>query len=224
MKTLVKYITSKTLQPVVKKYLEKTRTYHYKNIDLVIPPEVFHPGFFFSTKILLDYVLKLNLNNKTLLELGAGSGLISFVASQKKAIVTATDINDLAVKYLKINSERNYLPVQIILSDMFDEIPEQQFDIIVINPPYYKKDPQTQADHAWYCGTNGEYFYKLFVSLQKYMHDETLVLMILSEDCDISMIKNIAGKYYFMFERIFSKKILWEKNFIFRINLKKHHE
>lgn len=218
---LTKYITNKALQPAVKKYLAKTRTYHYKNITLTIPPGVFHPAFFFSTKILLNYILQLELNNKKILELGAGSGLISFAAAQKKAKVTATDINPLAVEYIKINSEKNHLPIQVILSDLFNDIAEQQFDIIAINPPYYKKDPETNADHAWYCGANGEYFYKLFASLQEYMHYETLVLIILSEDCDINMIKEIAGKYSFALEETFAKKIFWEKNFIYKIVLQK---
>ncbi len=221
MKTLTKYITAKTLQPAVKKYLSKTRTYRYKNITLLIPPGVFHPAFFFSTKMLLNYILRLELNNKRFLELGAGSGLISFAAAQKKAVVTATDINPLAVTYIKINSEKNNLPIQVILSDMFDDIPEQQFDIIAINPPYYKKDPETNADHAWYCGTNGEYFHKLFSSVQQFMHDETIALMILSEECDIDLIKKIAGKYYFDLEEVSAKKIFWENNFIYKLILQK---
>jgi release factor glutamine methyltransferase len=223
LKALAKYITSKTVQPAVKKYLGKTRDYHFNNITLIIPPGVFHPAFFFSTKILLNYVLKLELNNKRFLELGAGSGLISFVAAGKNALVMATDVNPLAVKYLKINSEKNHLPVQIILSDLFDKISPQQFDIIVINPPYYKKDPKTDADYAWYCGANAEYFYKLFASLQKYMHNKTITLMVLSEDCDITMIKAIATKYYFIFEQVFTKKIFWERNFIFKIILQESY-
>lgn len=217
MKALAKYITSKTVQPAVKKYLGKTRHYHFNNITLTIPPGVFHPAFFFSTKILLNYVLQLELNNKEFLELGAGSGLISFVAAKKNALITATDINPLAVKYLKINSESNHLPIRIVLSDLFDNVLPQQFDIIVINPPYYKKDPKTDADYAWYCGANAEYFYKLFASLQKYMHNETIALMILSEDCDITTITDIAAKYCFIFEQVFTKVIFWERNFIFKL-------
>lgn len=224
MKTLTKYITAKTLQPAVKKYLSKTRNYRYENITLAIAAGVFHPALFFSTKVLLSYVLRLQLNDKKFLELGAGSGLISFLAAQKKALVTAIDINPVAIEYLNINSEKNNLPIQIILSDLFDDILQQQFDIIAINPPYYKKDPQTKADYAWYCGTNGEYFYKLFESLEKYSHVETIILMILSEDCDINMIKDIAGKYYFNFEEVYTKKIFWERNFIFKIIYKKDHE
>jgi release factor glutamine methyltransferase len=217
LKAITKYITGKTLQPAVKKYLSKARIYRYRNIELIIAPGIFHPAFFFSTKILLHYVLQLELSNKKLLELGAGSGLISFISAQKNALVTATDINPVAVEYLKTNSEKNHLPIKVILSDLFDKISPQQFDIIVINPPYYKKDPKTDADHAWYCGANAEYFYKLFASLKIYIYDETIILMILSEDCDITMIKNIAATNYFTFEEVFTKKIFWERNFIFKI-------
>jgi release factor glutamine methyltransferase len=217
LNTVTKYITSKTLQPAVKKYLTKTRTYQYKNISLLIPPGVFHPGLFFSTKILLNYILQLDLNNKTILELGAGSGLISFAAAQKNAIVTATDISELAIEYLYINSERNQIPINIIHSDLFENIQPQQFDIIVINPPYYKKNPQTRADYAWYCGENGEYFHKLFGSLKNYINDQSSVLMILSEECDIELIKNIADRNSFSLKLVHSKKSMLEQNFIFSI-------
>lgn len=217
MKSFTKYITAKTLQPAIKKYLAKTRIYQYQNISLTIPPGVFHPGFFFSTKILLKHVLSLQLNKKKLLELGAGSGLISFAAAQKKAIVTATDINPLVVEFLKLNSKANNISIQIILSDLFDDIEKQQFDIIVINPPYYKKNPEKDADFAWYCGENGEYFEKLFHQLKNYMHNETEIFMVLCDGCDIDMIKSIAGKNGFAMNIILMKQNLIENNFIFNI-------
>ncbi len=217
MSTLTKYITSKTVQPAVKKYLSKTRTYQFKNISLLIPPGVFHPGLFFSTKILLNYILQFDLSGKKFLELGAGSGLISFAAAQKNAIVTATDINELAIEYLNLNSKRNNSTINIIQSDLFENIPQQAFDIIVINPPYFKKDPQTKADYAWYCGENGEYFYKLFGSLKNYIRTSTSVLMILSESCDIAMIRSISGKNDFSLKLVQVKKNILERNFVFSI-------
>lgn len=217
MKSFTKYITSKTLQPAIKKYLAKTRIYQYQNISLTIPPGVFHPGFFFSTKILLKHVLSLQLNQKKLLELGAGSGLISFVAAQKNALVTATDINPLVIEFLKLNSKANNISIQIILSDLFDDIEKQQFDIIVINPPYYKKNPETDADFAWYCGENGEYFEKLFRQLKNYVLDKTEIFMVLCDGCDIDMIKGIAGKNEFAMRMIFIKQNIIENNFIFNI-------
>ena len=221
MRTAVKYIVGTTWQPLLKKYLSKTRAYTYKNIRLQIPSSVFHPGFFFSTHLLLDQVKKLPLQNKSLLEPGAGSGLISIYAAQNGATVTATDVNPLAVEYLGENSRRNNVRINIIESDIFSRVPPESFDIIAINPPYYKKNPESLADYAWYCGENGEYFENLFSGLKKYMHSESVVLMVLCDGCDIGMIKKIADQKGYEMNKIQTKKNVLEKNFIYRIELKK---
>ena len=221
MKKIIKYIGGKTVRPLTAKYLSVTRKYTYNEIQLIIPPEVFHPGFFFSSKLLLKYILTLQLNERKFLELGAGSGLIAFSAAKKGASVTATDINPIAIEYLKKNSRLNNLPVQIILSDLFQNIPMQAFDIIAINPPYYKKEPVTDAEFAWYCGTNGEYFSTLFKGLKNYIDAQSLVFMVLSEESDLQMIKGIASGCSFILEPLQTKKLMWETNFIFKI---KHNE
>ena len=219
MSTAVKYIVGSTWQPWLKKYLSKTRGYRYKDIRLKVPSSVFHPGFFFSTHLLLDQIKDCPLKNKKLLEPGAGSGLISIYAAKKGAIVTATDINPAAIECLKENGRANGVQIDILTSDLFDAISPQVFDIIVINPPYYKKDPETYSDYAWNCGTNGEYFEKLFCQLKNYTHSQTKILMVLCDGCDLEMIKRMAGKNGCRMELVFSKKNMIEKNFIYRIEL-----
>jgi len=221
MKTAIKYIVGTTWQPLLKKYLSKTRSYTYKNIRLQIPSSVFHPGFFFSTHLLLDQLKKLPLQNKKFLELGAGSGLLSIYSAQQGAIATATDINPVAVKFLYGNCRENSVRINIIESDLFNQIPLQTFDLIAINPPYYRKEPQSPADYAWFCGENGEYFQKLFTGLKKYMHAETMILMVLCDGCDINMVKQIAGEKGYHLQTISEKKNILEKNFIYRVDLKK---
>ena len=164
---------------------------------------------------------KLPLQNKSLLEPGAGSGLISIYAAQNGATVTATDVNPIAVEYLGENSRRNNVRINIIESDIFSRVPAESFDIIAINPPYYKKNPESLADYAWYCGENGEYFENLFSGLKKYMHSESVVLMVLCDGCDIGMIKKMADQKGYEMNKIQTKKNVLEKNFIYRIELKK---
>lgn len=191
--------------------------YSYGNIRLEIPPEVFHPGFFFSTRLLLRYISALSLKGQRFLELGAGSGLISIAAAKNGATVTATDINPVAVGCLRRNCDQNNVKAETILSDLFADIPEQSFDIIAINPPYYKKQPQTMADHAWYCGENGEYFVQLFTNLEEYIHKNSNVLIVLSEECDIDMINKIASSHNFYMQKKITKKSLWENLYIYQI-------
>lgn len=217
MRGVVKYIVGKTYKPLLVKYLSSTRMYRYRNIVLTIPPQVFHPGFFFSTKLLLKYLNKFGLTDKHFLELGAGSGLISINASQQGAKVVASDINTIAVQALQNNAAANNVQMHILHSDLFAAIPQQAFDIISINPPYYKRKPVTDADYAWYCGEGGEYFQALFKDLGNYIHSSSEVLMILCDGCDLEMIQSIAGRNSFQLNCVYSRNNLLEKNFIYKI-------
>jgi release factor glutamine methyltransferase len=157
------------------------------------------------------------LQGQRFLELGAGTGLISIQAAKNGATVTATDISPVAIECLRRNSDQNKVKLEIILSDLFASIPNQLFDIIAINPPYYKKQPLTMADHAWYCGENGEYYEQLFTKLGKYIHKNSLVLMVLSEECDINMISEIASGHNFYMQKKITKKSAWEYLYIYQI-------
>ena len=220
MRAVLKNIVSKTYKPLLAKYLSKTRSYRYEDTRLEIPPQVFHPGFFSSTQLLLQYINRLSLEGKNLLELGAGSGLIAIQAAKKGALVTATDINPIAIQYLHINSVQNNVSPEIIRSDLFAAIPKRSFDIIAINPPYYKKQPVTLQDHAWYCGENGEYFSGLFSQLAGYMHKHSEVLMVLCDGCDIKMIERLAAGNGFKLQLMLIRQNMLEKNFIYKIEKK----
>lgn len=208
-----------TYKPFLEKYLSRTRTYRYRNIQLQIPPEVFHPGFFFSTHFLLQYIKKMPLTGKNLLELGAGNGLIAIYAAKHNAKVTATDISPVAVEFLKTNAVQNNTRLKIILSDLFQNIPGQKFDIITINPPYYKKEPRSLRDYAWYCGENGEFFFSLFRQLPGYIHKDTEIIMVLCEGCDIKMAEDAAAENGFRLVCVQTKQNLIEKNFIYKIEM-----
>jgi release factor glutamine methyltransferase len=72
-------------------------------------------------------------------------------------------------------------------------------------------------DHAWYCGENGEFFYRLFDQLPKYIHNNSEVIMVLCDGCDIKMIEEAAGKNGFKLNCVQTKQSLIEKNFIYKI-------
>lgn len=209
----------KLIFPVAKfffdKYTLKQRKYTYENITVNISAEVFPPHFTISTKILLKHIKPLNLENKTFLELGCGSGIISLFAASKGANVTSSDINKIAIKELEEASVKNEIPLTIVHSDLFENLSGQSFDYIIINPPYYPKAPQNDKERAWFCGENFEYFEKLFTQLPQYIASNTW--MILSEDCEIDHIKELAAKNGLSFELILEKSVVKEKNYIFNI-------
>lgn len=218
MRRITRYLAGVFYKPLLVKWLSKERNYSYRGIILKIHPEVFHPGFFFSTKILLRYLRDITLYEKKFLELGAGSGLISITAAKAGAVVTATDINPVATTYLHQNSQLNKVDLNIINSDLFKNIPEESFDLIVINPPYYFEAPASLKEYAWYCGRNGEYFEGLFKNLSNYIDQNTVILIILCEDCNRSVIQSIANRFGFGFECIGTENNLIERNYIYQVH------
>ena len=215
MRNLLKKILHPFLKFITGQYFSKPRKYQYKGIDVLVHPEVFPPHYTISTKVLLDHVDTLKLENKSLLELGCGSGIISLFAASKGADVVASDINNKALEYLSEASKKNRLPINIIHSDLFSNIKNASFDYVIINPPYYPKTPLSIKEQAWFCGENFEYFQNLFQQLS--IRSDKNVLMILSEDCQIETIKNIANENSMSLISILEKTVLKEKNHIFRI-------
>ena len=75
-----------------------------------------------------------------ILDLGTGSGCIAVAAQHAfpDATVSASDVSPDALEVAALNLEQYGLDnhIQLYESDLFDRIPEQQFDVIVSNPPY----------------------------------------------------------------------------------------
>ncbi len=79
-----------------------------------------------------------------ILDLCTGSGCIAIACQYafEDAEVCASDISDGALEVARINRHEHELDDLITLyeSDLFENIPEQQFDVIVSNPPYVDAD------------------------------------------------------------------------------------
>jgi release factor glutamine methyltransferase len=198
-------------------YLRKDRYYSREGTKILVKKGVFHPGFFFSTKLLLSTLASFNIKNTRFLELGAGSGLISFIVAKRGAIVTSTDISSIAIKGLIQNNLKLKANLTIIESDLFDKIPNQVFDFIIINPPYYPKNPKNEQEKAWFCGENFEYFEKLFQQLGQYTNNKTNVFISLSEECNFNKIASIASQNNFLLKEHLKKMTLWELNYIYKV-------
>ncbi|GGG27255.1 hypothetical protein GCM10011344_30080 [Dokdonia pacifica] len=218
LRNILKKITHPFLKRGMAYYYRKPRPYSYQGITTTVHPDVFPPHLTLSTKILLDFISDIQLTQKTFLELGCGSGIISLYASQKGANVTASDINKTALAYLTKASEENNLPVRCVYSNLFEELQGNHFDYIIINPPYYPKSPENIKQQAWFCGEGFEYFEALFQQLPSYLSKENTTYMILSEDCELTKIKEIASKNNISMELVYKTKKAGEKNFIFSLS------
>ncbi len=110
----------------------------YVNENVLIPRP--------DTEILVEEALKIakRINAKKILDLCTGSGAIAISIAKylDGAEVTATDISKEALRVAKRNATNNEVENKItfIQSDLFENIRNTKFDMIISNPPYIKKD------------------------------------------------------------------------------------
>lgn len=98
-----------------------------------------------DTEILVENVLEIcAVDNKKIkiLDLCTGSGAIaiSLKSKLKDAQIFASDISNKALEVAEKNSKLNQTEITFIKSDLFENIEEKDFDIIVSNPPYIKTE------------------------------------------------------------------------------------
>ena len=98
-----------------------------------------------DTEILVEEVIKLakSINAKKILDLCTGSGAIAVSLAKyiEGSQITATDISRKALSIAKLNATTNDVEDRItfVSSDLFQNISEEKYDIIVSNPPYIKR-------------------------------------------------------------------------------------
>jgi len=80
-----------------------------------------------------------------ILELGTGSGAIALSLALEivDSKITATDLSSAALKVAQKNSDSyNLNHISFLKSDWFNEIKENNFDLIISNPPYIDPDDE----------------------------------------------------------------------------------
>ncbi len=154
--------------------------------------------------------MQLNFLNKEvkILDLCTGSGCIAI--SLKKYIenskVYAIDISEEALNIAKQNAMNNETDITFIKSDMFSNIKEEKFDIIVSNPPYIKTEVIKKLDKevkkepliALDGGNDGLYFYKKIIEEgYKFLNEEGKIFFEIGYDQkeDIINLINNNNKY-----------------------------
>ena len=80
--------------------------------------------------------------NISILDIGTGSGCIAISLAKllKNSVVTAVDVSEKALDVAKKNAKANNVSVRFVLDDILNpknpELTDNQYDIIVSNPPY----------------------------------------------------------------------------------------
>lgn len=109
-----------------------------KNMTFITGSSVFSIGKLDTgTKLLIEKCIINNENNFEVLDLGCGYGIIgiSLKKHYNKINVTCSDVNNRAIELTKKNSLLNDVKINILQSDIFENMKDKTFDTILINLP-----------------------------------------------------------------------------------------
>jgi len=101
------------------------------NIQIEVCPGVYAPA---EDTFLLLSAVDIGKGQR-ILEMGCGTGIIALHCAKLGCTVTAADINRGAVDNAMMNATINHLGMEVIRSDLFENI-KGNFDVIIFNPPY----------------------------------------------------------------------------------------
>lgn len=95
----------------------------------------------FDTECLVEEVMKELQDGMNILDMCTGTGciLLSLLQYSNGCMGVGADINEKAIELAKENSRNLKLPAEFVESDLFENI-EDEYDIIVSNPPYIESD------------------------------------------------------------------------------------
>ena len=119
-----------------------THTQEFMKMDFFVNENVLIPRP--DTEILVEEVIKLakTMDKPKILDLCTGSGAIGIAIAKNvpTATVYAVDISGKALEVAKKNAYNLKAKVKFVKSNLFKNLNNIKFDIIVSNPPYIKKE------------------------------------------------------------------------------------
>lgn len=103
-------------------------------IDIIIEPKMsFGTGHHETTHLIVSRLLNLELTDKTVLDMGSGTGILAILAKKRNCgKVLAIDNDEWAYTNAVENCERNNVDIEVVLGDA-NHIKSNKFDVIIAN-------------------------------------------------------------------------------------------
>jgi release factor glutamine methyltransferase len=184
------------------------------NYNIYFHENVYEPSE--DTFLFIDTILKNTslFKNKTILEMGCGSGIISIILSKFAKEINCVDINQDAIELTKQNVKNNNIKnIKIKYSNLFSNI-KNKYDIIIFNTPYLPQNNEetieSALNYAWDGGLSGRDI------IDKFLKDAPNYLTTNGEIIELeSSLSNYEKSITFLKEQNFEVNILSELKLCF---------
>lgn len=153
--------------------------YTIEDVKLKVNPGVFPPAT--DSKLLASYIK--TKKDERILDLTTGCGVIAAIAGLQGASGIAVDINPKAVKNAAENFLKYKVKIKAIKSDLFASVPEELFDQIYVNGPFFEGPINDPLDYACYGAR--QFIEDLFAKLKTRLKPNGKLLIVMSEWSDL---------------------------------------
>ncbi|MBC8052466.1 MAG: 50S ribosomal protein L11 methyltransferase [Sphingobacteriaceae bacterium] len=104
-------------------------------IEIIVDPKMaFGTGHHQTTTMMMEFILEEDFDGKSILDMGAGTGILAILAAKRGAAnITAVDYDPICYDSILENSRLNNTPFDRVLCGSKEVIPDTEYDIILAN-------------------------------------------------------------------------------------------
>lgn len=192
-----------------------TRKQEFMKLDFYVDESVLIPRS--DTEILVEEALSIigDKENLTILDMCTGSGAIAISIAKyaKNNKVYAVDISEQALDVARKNAKENNVNIEFINSNMFENLDDIKFDMIISNPPYIEteviqtldKQVQNEPKIALDGGSDGLDFYRIILdNADKFLKPDGAICM----EIGYNQGKPVTNLFKEKFSEVYCKKDL----------------
>lgn len=200
-----------------------THNKEFMKLDFYVDENVLIPRQ--DTEVLVEEVMKIakKIRAKKILDLCTGSGAIAISLAKylENVELTALDISGKALDIAIANAKNNHVQEKItfVESNLFQDLGQEKYDIIVSNPPYIRKEELKNLDRevrkeptiALDGGEDGLDFYRKIVDeAYEYLKYGGYICLEIGYDQKENVMKIIKDKE--QYTKIYCKKDLCDND------------
>jgi release factor glutamine methyltransferase len=198
-----------------------TRITRAAGFRLSVRPTVFHPRYFLSSEYFADFISRLDLCGRHVIDVGTGSGILALAAARAGAeYVVAADINPNAALTAAENARANGLAdhVRALCSNLLSAVaPRPLFDVILSSPPKHAGEPRDLADRGWHAGPGYRDVADLFDQARGRLNRGGRLYVMVSSDTDLDLFGGLIERAGFRARVALERSILIESFIIYEL-------